>query len=221
MARRYESPPALTAADARQLLESGDAGWDDLPPVILGVAFHERDRDIAEEFCGRYVGAMHDECSRAGLLGLAHLARRFESCAPRTWALVEAAKGDEALSPYWSDVDDDFRKFVDPLPVWERPVCELRGSRIDSLDDFWDEVSASLIPGAQWGRNLDAFNDILRGGFGTPEGGFTLRWLDFDHCEQALGHSAMVDHLRNVLTRCHSSNRSRVQAELAQATRSR
>lgn len=27
-----------------------------------------------------------------------------------------------------------------------------------------------------WGTDLDAFNDILRGGFGTPQGGFILRW---------------------------------------------
>ena len=52
----------------------------------------------------------------------------------------------------------------------------LDGSRITSLETFYDEVSRVLIPGRQWGRNLDAFNDILRGGFGTPDEGFTLKW---------------------------------------------
>ncbi|MCP3977199.1 MAG: hypothetical protein GY720_22140 [bacterium] len=47
--------------------------------------------------------------------------------------------------------------------------------RIDNLEGLWDEVTRSLIPGAEWGRNLDAFNDILRGGFGTPEDGFVVR----------------------------------------------
>ena len=166
MPHRYEAPPAITAAEAHQLLESGDVRWDDIPPVILGVALHEPERLATEGFCTRYVGATHEDCNRAGLLGLAHSARRFRSCTPRTWALVLAAKSDEALSSTWSDVDDDFRMFVNPLPICDRPVCELHGSKIGSLVDFWDEVSESSIPGAQWGRNLDAFNDILRGGFG-------------------------------------------------------
>jgi RNAse (barnase) inhibitor barstar len=50
------------------------------------------------------------------------------------------------------------------------------GDHIDDMEGFYDEISAVLIPGAHWGRGLDAFNDILRGGFGTPEEGFTLIW---------------------------------------------
>ena len=53
---------------------------------------------------------------------------------------------------------------------------ELDGTRFDTLEGFYDEVSRVLIPRAKWGRNHDAFNDILRGGFGTPAGGFVLRW---------------------------------------------
>lgn len=55
-------------------------------------------------------------------------------------------------------------------------VYEIDGLRFHTLDEFFNEVSAVLIPGSDWGRNLDAFNDILRGGFGTPEGGFTIQW---------------------------------------------
>ncbi len=44
------------------------------------------------------------------------------------------------------------------------------GAKITSLEAFYDEVSNVLVPGASWGRNLNAFNDILRGGFGTPGG---------------------------------------------------
>ena len=50
------------------------------------------------------------------------------------------------------------------------------GSKITSLEAFYDEISLVLIPGVKWGRNLDAFNDILRGGFGTPADGFTFNW---------------------------------------------
>ena len=52
-----------------------------------------------------------------------------------------------------------------------KPTLEIDGTRFDTLEGFYDEVSRQLIPRSDWGRNLDAFNDILRGGFGTPEGG--------------------------------------------------
>ena len=48
------------------------------------------------------------------------------------------------------------------------------GKAFSTLQGFFDEISRAVIPGAEWGHNLDAFNDILRGGFGTPEGGSSL-----------------------------------------------
>ena len=53
---------------------------------------------------------------------------------------------------------------------------EIDGNRFSTLDEFFLEISRVLIPGIEWGHNLDAFNDILRGGFGTPDEGFVLRW---------------------------------------------
>ncbi len=50
----------------------------------------------------------------------------------------------------------------------DRPVRELDGANFVDLESFYDEVSRVLVPGAWWGRNLDAFNDILC--FRTPEG---------------------------------------------------
>jgi RNAse (barnase) inhibitor barstar len=61
-----------------------------------------------------------------------------------------------------------------------KPTYEIDGARFTTLEEFFDEISRVLIHGATWGRNLNAFNDILRGGFGTPEGGFILRWLNSD-----------------------------------------
>jgi len=68
-----------------------------------------------------------------------------------------------------------------------KPVFVIDGQRFDNLEGFWDEVSRELVPGAKWGRNLDALNDILRGGFGTPVGGFTLKWLHADRSKMELG----------------------------------
>ncbi|AJC80176.1 barnase inhibitor-like domain-containing protein [Rhizobium etli bv. phaseoli str. IE4803] len=93
----------------------------------------------------------------------------------------------------------------------------LDGSKITSLEAFYDQVSERLIPSAYWGRNLDAFNDILRGGFGTPEGGFVLRWTHSEVSRRNLGHSETVRQLEKRLERCHPSNRKFVRAHLIRA----
>lgn len=90
------------------------------------------------------------------------------------------------------------------------------GSRIGSLEEFYDEIGRVLIPNHRWGRNLDAFNDILRGGFGTPER-FTLRWLHSDKSRVALGHPETARQLELGLTQCHPANRDNVRRKLADA----
>lgn len=72
-----------------------------------------------------------------------------------------------------------------------KPVIEIDGLTFDDLPGFYDEVARKLIaPGQFWGRNLDALNDVLRGGFGTPEGGFVLRWRHAQRSRACLGQSA-------------------------------
>jgi RNAse (barnase) inhibitor barstar len=100
-----------------------------------------------------------------------------------------------------------------------KPTYEIDGSRFATLEGFYDEVSRVLIPGADWGRNLDAFNDILRGGFGTPDGGFVLRWVNSDASRERLGHAETVRQLERRLQRCHPSNRPSVAQDLEQARR--
>jgi RNAse (barnase) inhibitor barstar len=101
------------------------------------------------------------------------------------------------------------------------PEIVLDGSRIWSLESFWEEVSRSLIPGAWWGRNLDAFNDILRGGFGTPSDGFVLRWKESEASRAFLGYPETVQQLEKRLDECHPDNVFRVAAELEQAKQRR
>lgn len=93
----------------------------------------------------------------------------------------------------------------------------LDGSRITSLETFYDEISRVLIPGRQWGRNLDAFNDILRGGFGTPDEGFTLRWSHSADAKKTLGYPETVRQLEIRLGCCHPSNRRDVRRMLSDA----
>ena len=93
----------------------------------------------------------------------------------------------------------------------------LEGEKVTSLEAFYQQISDRLIPGADWGRNLDAFNDILRGGFGTPEEGFVLRWTQSDTSRENLGYAETVRQLQKRLERCHLTNRGSVRAALNQA----
>ena len=97
------------------------------------------------------------------------------------------------------------------------PVLEIDGARFDDLEGFWDEVSRQLIPGAEWGRNLDAFNDILRGGFGTPEDGFVLRWTNSQRSRLALCVEETVRWLERKVERCHPDNVPSVRCDLEAA----
>ena len=94
------------------------------------------------------------------------------------------------------------------------------GECFSTLDEFYEEVSRKLIPGADWGHNLDAFNDILRGGFGTPDEGFVLVWRRSDLSRERLGYAETIRQLERRLLRCHPTNRSNVKDELSRARRS-
>lgn len=92
------------------------------------------------------------------------------------------------------------------------------GSRIGSLDDFWDMVGAAMGEDGYFGRNLDAFADCLRGGYGTPEDGdYLIEWRDHDVSRRSLGYPETVRRLEQRLAHAHPANRPRIAAELAEA----
>jgi RNAse (barnase) inhibitor barstar len=93
----------------------------------------------------------------------------------------------------------------------------LDGSRIDSLEAFYDEISRVMIPDRAWGRNLDSFNDILWGDFRTPAEGFTIKWSHSATSRQRLGYAETTRQLEYRLARCHPTNREDVQSQLADA----
>jgi RNAse (barnase) inhibitor barstar len=94
---------------------------------------------------------------------------------------------------------------------------QIDGSRFATLEEFYEEVSQVLIPGESWGRNLDAFNDILRGGFETPPKGFTIEWKNHALSKERLGYDETVRQLEIRLGSCHPSNRDNVSRELERA----
>jgi len=98
-------------------------------------------------------------------------------------------------------------------------VYEIDGNAFDTLEGFFDQVGHNVLGGTRWGRNLDAFNDVLRGGFGTPDVGFALRWLNSERSRTVLGYPATVRYLEEKLGRCHRSNIALVEADLESARR--
>jgi RNAse (barnase) inhibitor barstar len=103
------------------------------------------------------------------------------------WALH--CEGSQQHTREW--FRDALRSLLAPHRAWverEGPlyVIEIDGARTDSVESFYDEFDRQALD-AWWGRNLDAFNDVLRGGFGTPEGGFLLRWRNHRDAREGLG----------------------------------
>ncbi|ALC25115.1 barnase inhibitor [Streptomyces pristinaespiralis] len=92
------------------------------------------------------------------------------------------------------------------------------GSRVRTLEDFWQVAGESIGCGGYFGRNLDAFADCLRGGFGTPDDGdFEIEWRDHEASRRNLGHHETARQLEMWLARCHPTNRDRMAARLSEA----
>lgn len=88
------------------------------------------------------------------------------------------------------------------------------GNKFSNLEEFYDEVEAKLTKGLDWkiGRNLDAYNDVLRGGFGVHkyEEKIKITWKNSAKSKTDLGQDATIDYLYEILERCHPTNRSSV-----------
>lgn len=108
---------------------------------------------------------------------------------------------------------------LDVVPEMQKREFQIDGTLFSDLQGFFDQISERLIPGADWGRNLDAFNDILRGGFGTPDEGFVLVWLNSAESQKRLGYDETQRQLERRLHRCHPTNREDVAMDLEQAKR--
>lgn len=104
---------------------------------------------------------------------------------------------------------------TDLLPT-VKPVVEIDGAQFSTLEAFFVHFEQVALC-ARWGRNLDAFNDVLRGGFGTPEGGFVLCWKNHELSKQRLDHTETARQLRIRLVHCHPTHIESVQAKLALA----
>lgn len=67
----------------------------------------------------------------------------------------------------------------------------INGENVFDLESFYDEIDRVLTKDLNWktGHNLDAFNDLLRGGFGVYEYGEPIKliWANFSKNKNELG----------------------------------
>jgi hypothetical protein len=98
------------------------------------------------------------------------------------------------------------------------PVLVIDGANFADFDGFAREFSR-LLRNYAWRGNLDAFNDLLRGGFGTPEHGWVLRWLNSEPSRAALGYEETARRLEGLLLTCHPSQRPNIRARINSARR--
>jgi RNAse (barnase) inhibitor barstar len=69
-----------------------------------------------------------------------------------------------------------------------KPIITINGMEFDDIESFAKHFSKVALNNQHcWNGNLDAFNDILRGGFGTPEEGFIIEWRNHDKSKRELG----------------------------------
>ncbi|MFE6744193.1 barstar family protein [Streptomyces sp. NPDC057686] len=97
-------------------------------------------------------------------------------------------------------------------------IYVLDGTQVRTLEDFWRVAGESIGCGGYFGRNLDAFADCLRGGFGTPDDGdYLIEWSDHEVSRQNLGHPETARQLELMLGRCHPTHKASMGVRLAEA----
>ena len=98
-----------------------------------------------------------------------------------------------------------------------KTVYEVDGRDFSTLEEFFEVIVDVLAANTPCGRGLDSFNGLLRGGFGTPDEGFILRWHPSDVSRERLGYAETVRQLQRRLERCHPSNDAKVGEQLRRA----
>lgn len=92
------------------------------------------------------------------------------------------------------------------------------GDNFNNISGFYIEVDRVFTKDLTWktGHNLNAFNDLLHGGFGVHEYGepIIIIWKNSDKSRLDLGYNATIMHYENMLKTCHPTNINHVKALL-------
>jgi hypothetical protein len=103
----------------------------------------------------------------------------------------------------------------------KRKELIIRGSTFTNLEEAALEFTRALGLSEPWHGNLDAFNDFLNGGFGTPNEGFVLVWKDSHLSRLHLGQEETSRWYERTITTCHHSNVPRLNCKLQESRQGR
>ena len=98
-----------------------------------------------------------------------------------------------------------------------KKVFIVDGSKFSTLTEATAILNDALGLDGAWNGNLDALNDILSGGFGTPDEGFVLVWRNSALSRDRLGHSETLRWLQRTVRECHQLNIPNVRQRIAAA----
>lgn len=86
----------------------------------------------------------------------------------------------------------------------DKQIIIINGDNISNLETFYNETDRVLTKDMEWptGHNLNAFNDLLRGGFGVFEyqDPIKLIWTNFSSSKKYL-EQEMIDILEDIIGR--------------------
>lgn len=95
---------------------------------------------------------------------------------------------------------------------------QIDGKKISTLEEFYDEIERQFTKGLDWemGRNLNAFNDILYGGFGVHsyQEKIEIHWVNSERSKFILGFEETIKYLQIKLKECHATNKQNVKNDL-------
>ena len=83
-----------------------------------------------------------------------------------------------------------------------KQIITIKGDNFLDLESFFDEIDRVLTKDLDWqtGHNLNAFNDLLRGGFGVYEYAEPVKivWTHFSDSKDKLG-SELIDTILEII----------------------
>jgi RNAse (barnase) inhibitor barstar len=98
----------------------------------------------------------------------------------------------------------------------------LDGHRFSDLEGFYSEMDSILTKDLEWktGHNMDAFSDLLYGGFGVHayEEPLKIIWTNSSKSKEDLGFDETIKYFTAKLKNCHPSFIENINTELEQAS---
>ena len=100
-----------------------------------------------------------------------------------------------------------------------KKIYVVDGSRFSTLAEAGAEFTQVFGFTMPWNGNFDDFNDLVTGGFGTPDDGFILIWRHSDISRQRLGYGETLLWLEERVQHCRACSVAHWQKKIDAARR--